>query len=97
MKLKTIADVIADLETLLGELAAMCAGAEPAVPYLIALGFNDLPTLIEALPPDASSLEFYRNWARSSRELWEGGQGRTASYQLTQMQRKLHSLKEAWS
>jgi hypothetical protein len=94
MMLKTIANVIADLDKVLGELAAMCAGGVPAVPYLIALGFDEIPDLIEALPPDTSNLEFYRNWARSSRELWEGGEGQAASYQLTQMQRKLHGLKD---
>jgi hypothetical protein len=69
----------------------------PAVPYLIGLGFEELLGLIEALPPDTADMEFYRNWARSSRQLWEGDQGRVAGYQLTQMRRRLGRLREEWA
>jgi hypothetical protein len=97
MSLKTLANLIANLEALFGDLATMCTDGVPAVPYLIALGFDESLDLIEALPPDTPNLEFYRNWARNSRELWEGGEGGAASYQLTQMQRKVHRLKDEWS
>jgi hypothetical protein len=95
--MKIIADVIVAAETLLKELAAACAGGVPAVPYLTGLGFDELLALTEALPPDTPDMEFYRNWARSSRQLWEGDEGRAASYQLTQMRRRLGRLKRAWS
>jgi hypothetical protein len=89
MNQRTIVDVITTTETLLGELAALCAGVAPVAPYLISLGFVDLLDLIEALPPDTPQMEFYRNWARSSRQMWEDGEGQVAGYQLTHMQRKL--------
>jgi hypothetical protein len=96
MSQNTFASVVTAVETLVGELAAMCAGGVPAVPCLIGLGFGELVDLIEALPPDTPHMEFYRNWARSSRQLWEGDEGQAASYQLTQLQRKLTQLKEEW-
>jgi hypothetical protein len=96
MSQKTLTDVITAAETLLGELAALCAGVAPA-PYLISLGFADLLELIEALPPDTPQMEFYRNWACSSRQLWEDDEGEAASYQLTHMQRKLSQWRQGWS
>jgi hypothetical protein len=97
MSQRTVASVITAAETLMGELAAMCAGGVPAVPYLIGLGFDELLDLIEALPPGTADMEFYRNWARSSRQLWEGDEGRVAGYQLTQMRRRLGRLREEWA
>ena len=86
-------DVITATEALAAELAAACAGGTPAVPQLIRLGFEELLNRIEALPPDTPNMGFYRNWARSSRTLWEDGEGFLASYQLTQIGRKLERLK----
>jgi hypothetical protein len=97
MSQKAIADVITIAETLLGELAAMCAEVAPAFPYLIGLGFAEVVELIEALPPDTPQMEFYRNWARSSRQLWEEDEAQAASYQLTHMQRKLARLRVEWA
>jgi hypothetical protein len=93
----TIADGITAAATLCGELAALCAGRVPGVPYLIGLGFDELGNLIEALPPHTPDMEFHRNWARSSRELWDGDEGQVASYQLTQMQRRLGRQRAEWS
>jgi hypothetical protein len=96
MSQKTVADVFRAAETLLGELAATCAGCVPGVPCLISRGFDELSRLIEALPPGTPGMEFYRNWARDSRRLWEGDEGQAAGYQLTQMRRKLGRLQEEW-
>jgi hypothetical protein len=92
-----MADVLTDVITataqLAGELAAACSGGTPAVPQLLRLGFEELLNRIEALPPDTPNMEFSRNWARSSRDLWEDDEPLVASYQLTQISRKLSRLK----
>jgi hypothetical protein len=93
----TIANVISAAVAITGELAAACAGRVPAVPYLIGLGIDELSGLIEALPPGTQDMAFYRNWAESSRALWENGEGGASSYQLTQMQRKLDRLQGEWT
>src|SRR5262245_26460385 len=60
MSMEIIVSMIAAAETLLGallgELAAICAGDVPAVPYLTGLEFDEMLGLIEALPPDTPDM-----------------------------------------
>jgi hypothetical protein len=59
--------------------------------------FEELATLIEALPPsivDLGELSYFRNRLPGSRTLWEDGERGAALYQMRELHRKLLRLTE---
>jgi len=57
---------------------------------------SELREVIEALPLDTTleSMVWFRNWVRTSQELWSVGEANAARYQLLAVRKKLERIAE---